>query len=67
MFGTKIIQKLISEAPKFLRKVSWLIFEVGVGQGEFIMQLCNRSGLCRHVETESDDNGIIRVISAIKK
>ena len=67
MFGTKIIQKLIVEAPKFLKKNGWLIFEVGVGQGEFIMQLCNRSDLYNHVETEFDDNGIIRVISARKK
>lgn len=66
MFGTKIIQRLISEAPKFLHKNGWLIFEVGVGQGEFIVQLCERSKLYNHVESSTDDKGNIRVISARK-
>ncbi len=67
MFGTKVIQKLIVEAPKFLKKDSWLLFEIGAGQGEFIMQFCKRSNLYSHVEVELDTQGIIRVISAIKK
>jgi release factor glutamine methyltransferase len=67
MFGTKIIQKLIVEAPKFLKKDGWLIFEVGVGQGEFVMQLCNRSEFYSEVEGDLDEKGIIRVISAKKK
>jgi len=29
MLGIKIIQKLISDAPKFLTNEGWLIFEVG--------------------------------------
>lgn len=66
MFGTKIIQRLITEAPKFLRKNSWLIFEVGVGQGEFVMQLCERSKLYENVEPLLDVNGKIRAISAMK-
>jgi release factor glutamine methyltransferase len=66
MFGTKIIQRLIGEAPKFLKRNGWLIFEVGVGQGEFIVRLCERSKLYDHVESSSDDKGNIRVISARK-
>lgn len=67
IFGTKIIQRLIIEAPKFLKKSGWLIFEVGVGQGEFIMQLCRRSGRYEQLEPVYDPFGKIRVISARKK
>ena len=66
MLGTKIIMKLIGEAPKFLKKGGWVIFEIGVGQGPFIMQLCGRSENYDQVESVSDDSGNIRVILARK-
>jgi len=66
MFGTKIIQRLITESPKFLIKSGWLIFEVGVGQGEFMMQLCQRSKRYDLVESTLDQSGNIRVIAARK-
>lgn len=62
MLGIKIIQKLISEAPKFLTHEGWLIFEVGVGQGNFIAQLCERAQLYQLIESVPDDSGNIRVI-----
>jgi len=66
MLGTKIIQKLIHDAPKFLTEQGWLAFEVGSGQGQFIAQLCERSGAYSKLETDTDDSGIIRVIAARK-
>jgi release factor glutamine methyltransferase len=66
MLGIKIIQKLISEAPKFLTSEGWLIFEVGAGQGNFITQLCERSRLYQAIESVSDDSGTARVILAQK-
>jgi release factor glutamine methyltransferase len=66
LLGTKIIQRLITEAPKFLNKSGWLAFEVGVGQGEFIMQLCIRSGRYEKVESINDNHGNIRVLLAQK-
>jgi release factor glutamine methyltransferase len=66
MLGIRIIQKLISEAPKFLTGKGWLIFEVGVGQGNFIAQLCERTQLYKAIESFSDDSGIERVIQAQK-
>ena len=66
MLGTKIILRLISEAPKFLVPGGWLIFEIGVGQGPFIMQLCERSESYATVESVSDDSGNIRVLVAQK-
>jgi release factor glutamine methyltransferase len=66
MLGIKIIQKLIAEAPKFLSKSGWLIFEVGAGQGNFIAQLCERAGLYQLIEPVADDSGNPRVIMAQK-
>ncbi|HYM93397.1 MAG TPA: peptide chain release factor N(5)-glutamine methyltransferase [Chitinophagaceae bacterium] len=62
MFGFKIVQKLIEEAPKFLTKAGWLIFEVGAGQGEFIMRLCESTNKYSQIESVSDERGNIRVI-----
>jgi release factor glutamine methyltransferase len=61
MFGTKVIQKLITEAPKFLTNGGWLLFEVGLGQGEFMMELCKRTGCYNKVRSVSDTKGNIRV------
>jgi release factor glutamine methyltransferase len=66
MLGIKIIQKLIADAPRFLTKDGWLIFEVGAGQGNFIAQLCERSQSYQFIETVSDDFGTVRVIIAQK-
>lgn len=66
IFGIKIIQRLIFEAPKYLIKTGWLVFEVGVGQGEFFLQSCLRSKQFDRVESSSDQMGNIRVISARK-
>jgi release factor glutamine methyltransferase len=66
MLGIKIIQRLLSEAPKFLTDEGWLIFEVGVGQGNFVVQLGERSNLYQLVESTSDKAGNIRVILAQK-
>lgn len=67
MFGFKIIQKLIEEAPRFLTKAGLVIFEVGAGQGEFIMRLCESTDKYRQIKSVSDDLGHIRAISALKK
>jgi len=67
MFGTKIIQRFLSESPKFLTKGGSIIFEVGVGQGEFMMRLCEETDQFFDIEPEKDNAGNIRVIHAKKK
>jgi release factor glutamine methyltransferase len=62
MLGIKIIQKIITDAPKFLTSEGFLIFEVGVGQGSFVIQLCERKQLYQLVESYSDDSNNIRVV-----
>lgn len=66
MLGIKIIQKLLHESPKFLSKNGWLIFEVGLGQGPFIVQLCEKTGSWQSVTPEKDESGNIRVIKCRK-
>ncbi|SHJ13067.1 release factor glutamine methyltransferase [Tangfeifania diversioriginum] len=67
MMGIKLIQKLIRESPKFLSENGWLIFEVGVGQGSFILQICEKSGDWEFVTSAKDTSGNIRVIAACCK
>lgn len=67
MFGTKIIQSLILDAPRFLRAGGVLLFEVGLGQGEFILRLCNDSDRFSSVQPLLDNEGNIRVIIAQKE
>ncbi len=66
MLGIKIIQKLISEAPKFLKSEGWLVFEVGAGQGEFIIKLCEKTMSYKDIQPVTDTAGHIRVIAARK-
>lgn len=66
-FGIRIIQKLIAEAPKFLISKGWVVFEVGLGQGEFIMDLCERTNSYSQIEAVNDGNNYVRVIAAQKK
>ena len=66
MMGFKIIQRLIKEASSYLTKEGWLIFEVGLGQGPFIIQLCEKSSSYSKVESVSDASGNIRVVLARK-
>jgi release factor glutamine methyltransferase len=66
MLGIKIIQKLIHDAPRFLKKGGWVAFEVGLGQGQLIYQLCERILLFSQIDTVLDNSNNIRVISARK-
>jgi release factor glutamine methyltransferase len=62
MLGFKIIQKLIQEAPKFLAPDGWVIFEVGVGQGPFIIQLVEKSQRYKQIGGIPENN--VRVVFA---
>ncbi|MBN1952322.1 MAG: peptide chain release factor N(5)-glutamine methyltransferase [Bacteroidales bacterium] len=66
MMGIKIIQKLIREAAQLLGKNAFVVLEVGLGQGKFIMGLFEKSKLYHSIESVADTKGNIRVISAAK-
>ena len=66
MMGIKIIQKLIADSPRFLRSNGWLIFELGVGQGPFLLKLLEGSEAYGKTEAFTDNSGNIRAIAAQK-
>jgi release factor glutamine methyltransferase len=63
-FGVKIIMRLIREAPRFLKPASWLVFEVGLGQGEGLQRIVEKSSDFQKVENRTGDNGQVRVLLA---
>ena len=63
MIGLKVIQRLIQESPKFLSEGGWLIFEVGVGQGDFLVDLCEKTKYFAQIKSFTDSAGNIRVIA----
>ena len=62
--GLAIITRLINEAPKYLASQGWLAFEIGLGQGPFILQRINKNGRFKNIEAITDANGEIRGIIA---
>lgn len=64
VFGIKILQKLINQAPRYLRTGGWLAFEVGEGQGPAIMQRLNRNKNYKQINSAADVEGEMRVIMA---
>jgi release factor glutamine methyltransferase len=67
MMGIKIIQKLIADSPRFLSPNGWLLFELGLGQGPFLLKLLESNEAYGKIETFNDNTGNIRAIAAKKK
>jgi release factor glutamine methyltransferase len=65
--GVRILNRLIREAPRFLRKGGWLAFEVGLGQGRAVLQRLNIGGEYSDVETVLDTSGDVRAIIARRR
>ena len=65
--GIGIIDKVIRQAPEFLKDKAWLCMEIGAGQGPFVEKRINKSGLYDEVKLAKDSDGVIRAISARKK
>ncbi len=63
-FGIRIVERLMREAPRFLRKGGFLAFEVGLGQGPALAKrLAGNKSYTRRRSIE-DENGDIRVLIA---
>jgi len=61
--GLEFYEKIIKEAPKFLNKNGYIIFEIGLGQSEEVKKLLLINGF-RDIEIEKDLANIDRVIFA---
>jgi len=65
-FGLSIFNQLISVAPEYLQVNGYLIFECGLGQGEFLINRIAKNKQYGDVTPICDENGNIRVIKAKK-
>jgi release factor glutamine methyltransferase len=63
-FGIKILHRLIKEAPRYIKKGGWLVFEVGLGQGTMMMKRMKKFSYTR-ITPIPDANGRVRVIHAV--
>ncbi|MBW8331883.1 MAG: peptide chain release factor N(5)-glutamine methyltransferase [Prolixibacteraceae bacterium] len=62
--GLSIFNKLISISPDYLRKNGYLIFECGLGQGEFLSKRLNSNANYGEITEIFDKHGNIRVLKA---
>jgi len=63
-FGVKILQRLLTEAPQFLRPGGWLAFEVGLGQGPALMDRMRRNPAYADLAGVMDAAGAVRAVVA---
>ena len=59
--GLSVIQRLIQDAPRFLRNAGYLLLEIGFDQGEAVERLVSFSGF-QLVEIRADLQGIPRIV-----
>lgn len=65
-FGLSIFNKLISIAPEYLNNGGYLIFECGLGQGNFLAKRLRSNKNYGEVSEIHDEHGNIRVLKAKK-
>lgn len=63
-FGLSIFNQLIALAPKYLRAGGFLIFECGLGQGDFLAKRIGGNKSYASVEKFCDEQGNVRVLKA---
>lgn len=63
-FGIRILQRLMKDAPRFLRSGGWLGLEVGLGQGPAVQQWLARTGQFDTPQAVPDDHGQVRSLLA---
>ena len=63
-FGVNILMRVTRQAPEFLKPDSWLCFEVGLGQGNRLLNMLKKISGYAEIETFNDENGNIRVVAA---
>ncbi|MEY4767315.1 MAG: release factor glutamine methyltransferase [Pseudomonadota bacterium] len=63
-FGIRILQRLMREAPRYLKPGGWLAFEVGLGQAPAMAQWLQKTGAYQRIDTVADEAGQARVVVA---
>jgi len=65
--GIRILQRLIRQAPSFVRPGGWLAFEVGLGQGRSVERRLRSSGDYGQVQRILDPDGQVRALQAQRR
>lgn len=66
-FGVRILNRLIQDAPRFLRPGGWLAFEVGAGQGRAVLGRLAASKQFEEALTIQDAQGETRAVAAQRR
>ena len=64
MLGVGILQRLIREAPRYLKPGGWLAFEVGLGQGGAVLKRLQSGAAYSAHRSVTDAHGEIRAVLA---
>ncbi len=59
--GIEFYDKIIKEAPNFLKDKGYLLFELGIGQSKLVYDLIKKAGF-KNIQIEKDLAGIDRII-----
>jgi release factor glutamine methyltransferase len=62
-YGLSIHQRVIRDAPAFLRPGGWLLFEIGLGQEKQVRLLFERARLYEDIELVPNEHGVVRVVA----
>lgn len=65
--GLKIVEKLLDEAPIFLKPRGWMLLEIGKGQSKRLRNLLKNNSGYSYFEFVKDLNGIERILVAQKQ
>lgn len=66
-YGINIYRRLVSDALLFLKPGGLLAFEIGAGQEKIAERLLQKTGGYGTISTVRDENGVIRVITAVSR
>lgn len=62
-FGLSVITRLIQESPRYLKPASWLCFEVGLGQGDFLYRSLEKHPAYTEVRRLLDHRNQVRALA----
>jgi release factor glutamine methyltransferase len=62
-YGLSIHQRVIRDAPAFLKPGGWLLFEIGLGQEKQVRLLFERARIYEDIELVPNEHGAVRVVA----
>ena len=64
--GVRILQRLIREAPRYLKPGGWVAFEIGLGQGAAVQNRLRAAGTFAQIRSVPDSQGVPRCFLAAR-